>query len=389
MRKLLLLATSALLGLTTMSAPAVQAAPPNLLPLTVTNSSGRGDATHLYVFGEMGGRLGYVNANGQFTAWSGGGIPPTPAPDVSIPGPGNGASRTLQIPLNLAGGRLYMSFRDKLKFSLVPNGLVQPAPWAAGDPNRDILFDWSEFTYNGGGLWLNSSQVDMFSVPHAVEATSQSGVTKKTGQLVSNGRNRIFDQHQQLGGDWSRLVHTRSDGTRLRVLNPSKGLDAGVFSGSYFANYVSSAWSTYQNTPLTVVPYQNEPNRRFTGRVSGGSLNFTNTSGQQVASFQQPSTRDVFNCDGRLAAPNNDVGAISRSLCAGLNRSTFGFIHTQPTYNAGDFYTRATTNHFSKIVHQNMVDGKAYGFAFDDVGAFESLVHEPNPRSAKVTLTGF
>lgn len=106
MRKLLLLATSALLGLTTMSAPAVQAAPPNLLPLTVTNNSGRGDATHLYVFGEMGGSTGYVNANGQFTAWSGGGIPPTPAPDVSIPGPGNGASRTLQIPLNLAGGRL-------------------------------------------------------------------------------------------------------------------------------------------------------------------------------------------------------------------------------------------------------------------------------------------
>jgi hypothetical protein len=111
--------------------------------------------------------------------------------------------------------------------------------------------------------------------------------------------------------------------------------------------------------------------------------------GYQVASFQQPSTRDVFNCDGRLAAPNNDVGAISRSLCAGLNRSTFGFNHTQPTYNASEFYTRATTNHFSRIVHQNMVDGKAYGFAFDDVGAFESLVHEPNPRSAKVTLTGF
>lgn len=388
MRKLFWLAASALLGLTTLSAP-VQAAPPNLLPLTVTNNSGRGDAVHLYVFGEMGGRLGYVNANGQFTPWSGGAIPPTPAPDVSIPGPGNGGSRTLQIPINLAGGRLYMSFRDKLKFSLVPNGLVQPAPWAAGDPNRDILFDWSEFTYNGGGLWLNSSQVDMFSVPHAVEATSQGGATKRTGQVVSNGRNRIFDQHQQMGGDWARLIYTRPDGTRLRVLNPSKGLDAGVFSNSYFQSYVNSTWSTYQNTPLTVVPYQNEPNRKFTGRTSGGVLNFTNTSGQQVASFAQPSTRDVFNCDGRLAAPNNDVGAISRSLCAALNRSTLGFLHTQPTYTASQFYTRSTTNHFSRIVHANMADGKAYGFAFDDVGAFESLVHEPNPRSAKVTLTAF
>jgi len=162
-----------------------------------------------------------------------------------------------------------------------------------------------------------------------------------------------------------------------------------VFSSSYFQSYVSSAWATYQNTPLTVVPFQNEPNRKFTGRTSGGVLNFTNTAGQQVASFQQPSTRDVFNCDGRLAAPNNDVGAISRSLCAALNRSTLGYIHTQPTYNASQFYTRSITNHYSKIVHANMVDGKAYGFAFDDVGAFESLVHDGDPRSAGIILSPF
>jgi hypothetical protein len=36
-----------------------------------------------------------------------------------------------------------------------------------------------------------------------------------------------------------------------------------------------------------------------------------------------------------------------------------------------------------------MVDGKAYGFAFDDVGHFESLVHDGNPSSARITLTPF
>ncbi|GLZ31666.1 sugar hydrolase [Lentzea sp. NBRC 105346] len=370
------------LALTGLSAPA-QAAP-SLLPLTVQNSSGRGDAVYLYVTGVMNGRLGYVNANGQFTAWSGGSIPPSPAPDVSIPGPGNGGSRTLQIPLGLAGGRLWMSFGQKIKFFLVPGGLVQPAPWAPGDPNRDILFDWSEFTYDNGGLWLNSSQVDMFSVPHAVEVTASNGTVKRTGQLVAGGRNRIFDQHLALGGDWARLVYNR-----LRVLNPSKGIDAGLFSGSYYSGYVSSAWSTYGAQTLTVVPYENQPTNRFTCRTSGGVLNCNNASGGFVASFQQPSTRDVFNCDGRLAAPNNDVGAISRSLCAALNRSTLGYLHTQPTTNASQFYTRSITNHYSKIIHSNMVDGKAYGFAFDDVGHFESLVHDPNPRSARVTLTSF
>ena len=33
-----------------------------------------------------------------------------------------------------------------------------------------------------------------------------------------------------------------------------------------------------------------------------------------------------------------------------------------------------------------MADGKAYGFAFDDVGNFESLVHDGNPQQAAMIL---
>ncbi len=36
-----------------------------------------------------------------------------------------------------------------------------------------------------------------------------------------------------------------------------------------------------------------------------------------------------------------------------------------------------------------MADGKAYAFAFDDVGAFESLVHDGDPRAAGLILTPF
>ena len=371
-------------------APA-QAAPPSLLPLNVTNNSGRGDAVYLYVLGVnlSTGRLGYVNAGGAFTPWSGGGIPPTPAPDVSIPGPANGTTRTIQIPLNISG-RMYMSFGEKLKFFLVPGpGLVQPAPWVPSDPNRNILFDWSEFTYNPAGLWLNSSQVDMFSVPHAVSVTNAGGATKQTGALVSDGRDRIFNSIAGTAG-FGGLINTRADGTRLRVLAPRLGIENGGFSSTYLDGYINQVWSTYTNTTLTVIPFQNQPNLRYFGRVSGSAMNFTNSSDAQVASFQKPLTKDVFGCDGRLAAPNDQVvGPIARSLCASFHRSTLGFIHTSPTYNASEFYTRSITDHYSKIMHANMVDGRAYGFAFDDVGAFESLVHDPDPRSARITLTSF
>jgi len=373
-------------GVSALSAPAAVAAGPDPLPLTVTNNSGRSDAVHLYVLGTNlnTGKLGYVNAGGAFTAWPPGANPPSPAPDVSIAGPGNGGSTTLKIPRMLSG-RVYMSFGQKIKFFLTPDGLVQPAPWADGDPNRNILFDWSEFTYDNGGLFINSSQVDMFSVPHAVGLTNGAGASKEAGRLKPGGRANIFNGVKGQSG-FSNLVYND-----LRVLAPGKGLDTGKFSGSYLDGYVTSAWNTYKSTPLTVVPFEAEPAKKFTGKTGGDDvMRFTNTSGAEVASFSKPSTRDVFNCDGRLQAPNDQVvGPIARTLCAALHRSTLGTLHTQPTYDAGPFYKQPVTDHYSRIVHEQMVDGKAYGFAFDDVGHFESLVHDGDPKTAKITLTAF
>jgi hypothetical protein len=135
-----------------------RAAGPDRLPITVTNDTGRAGPVHLYVLGVdlATGRLGSVDAGGTFRPWSGGTNPPSPAPDVSIDGPADGATTTMAIPRGFSG-RVFFSFGEKLHFSLTAEGLVQPAPWASGDANRDILFDWSELTYDDAGLWLNSS----------------------------------------------------------------------------------------------------------------------------------------------------------------------------------------------------------------------------------------
>jgi hypothetical protein len=44
------------------------------------------------------------------------------------------------VPVGISG-RVYMAFGEKLKFFLTPDGLVQPAPWAPQDANRNILFE--------------------------------------------------------------------------------------------------------------------------------------------------------------------------------------------------------------------------------------------------------
>ncbi|WP_406075985.1 beta-1,3-glucanase family protein [Micromonospora sp. NBC_01638] len=366
---------------------------PDLLPVTVTNNSGRGEAVFLYILGQdirPGGRLGYVNAAGQFSAWPAGGLPPTPAPDVAISGPGNGGSVTVRFP-RFISARIYFSFGRKLDFRLSPDGLVQPAPWAGGDPNRDILFDWSEFTYNDSGLWLNSSQVDMFAVPHAVSVTGADGQTIRTGDPVANGRENVINQIRA-NADFARSVYTRSDGTVLRVLAPGKAMDAGLMSPNYLDGYITSAWNAYTGRTLTVVPRVNEPNRRFFGRTNGNTMVFTDSAGAQVATVAKPSTANVWGCDGVFNAPNTPPfiePEIKRTLCTALNRGTLGTSSQEPVLDANQFYRNSAPNHYSRIVHANMADGKAYGFAYDDVGGFESLVHHGDPRSAAIILSPF
>ena len=366
------------------------AAGPTLLPLTVSNDTGRGDPVYLYVLGVNldTGRLGYVDGGGTFTPWPAGGNPPSPAPDVSIAGPGNGGSTTVQVPRGLSG-RVYFSLGRKLDFLLTPDGLVQPAPWSPGDSNRDVLFDWSEFTYDNSGLYLNSSQVDMFAVPHTVSVTNGAGATKSTGSLVADGRDNVINGIKAQPG-WGGSVYTRSDGTVLRVLAPGKAADVGGLSPTYLDPYINSAWDAYAAKTLTVVPFADQPDTRFFGRTSGNSLNFTDSSGRQVASFAKPSSANVWGCDGALGAPNDQVvGPIARTLCAALNRGTLGTVDTQPSTDAGQFYQSNPTNQYARLVHANMADGKAYAFAFDDVGNFESLVNDGDPRSADIRLNPF
>ncbi|WIM95214.1 beta-1,3-glucanase family protein [Actinoplanes oblitus] len=361
-----------------------------LLPVTVTNKTGRGDAVHLYVLGVNldTGKLGYVDKAGTFTAWTGGAAVPVSAPDVSIPGPATGASTTIRVPRNISG-RLYFSFGRKLDFRLTTNGVVQPAPWAGGDPNHDILFDWSEFTVNASGLWLNSSQVDMFAVPHIVSVTGGSGVTSATGEVRANGRQRVIDA-VKASPAFAKSVVTRADGTVLRVLAPGKAADAGLMSATYLDSYIASAWAAYARKDLIVTPFTDRPDVRYVGRTNGDVMSFTDGGGRTVASFTKPSTANVWGCDGALGAPNDQVvGPIARTLCAALQRTTLGRLDVQPSGTAADFYQGDPANLYAKVIHRNMVDGKAYAFAFDDVLNQESLVHDGDPRTAAITFTPF
>ncbi|WP_158853220.1 glycoside hydrolase family 64 protein [Saccharothrix deserti] len=391
-RKMLALSTAVLsfaAGAVVAAAPVANAVPATI-PLTFKNNSGRGDQIHIYTLGTLlsTGQQGWSDAGGTFHPWPAGGNPPTPAPDASFAGPANGQSLTFRIPK--MSGRIYFSYGRKLVFRLTTGGLVQPAVQNPTDPNADILFNWTEYTLNDSGLWINSTQVDMFSAPYAVGVKRADGSVPTTGRLKPGGYNGFFNALRGQPGGWANLIRTRSDGTVLRALSPSHGLGVGLLPANTMNDYVNRVWQKYSTSTLTVTPFSNQPNVKYYGRVSGGVMNFTNGAGAVVTSFRKPDSDSVFGCHKLLDAPNDQVrGPISRTLCAGYNRSTLLTNPNQPDTGSGGFYQDVVTNHYSRKIHAQMADGKAYGFAFDDVGAHESLVHDGNPQQAYITLDPF
>ncbi|MBY8846036.1 glycoside hydrolase family 64 protein [Streptomyces sp. SP2-10] len=363
------------------------AAVPDTIPLKITNNSGRSEPVYVYDLGTQlsSGRQGWADANGAFHAWPAGGNPPAPAPDAAIPGPAAGQSKTIRIPK--FSGRIYFSYGRKLDFRLTTGGLVQPAVQNPSDPNRDILFNWSEYTLNDSGLWLNSTQVDMFSAPYAVGVQRADGSVSSTGHLKSGGWSGFFSALRGQPGGWAGLVQTRSDGTVLRALSPLYGVETGALPANVMDDYVDRVWRKYTTSTLTVTPFADQPNTKYYGRVSGNVMNFTNSSGAVVTSFQKPDAASIFGCHKLLDAPNDQVrGPISRTLCAGFNRSTLLVNANQPDTTTANFYRDAVTNQYAREIHARTADGKAYAFAFDDVGNQESLVHDGGPQQAYLTL---
>ncbi|MEU6060063.1 glycoside hydrolase family 64 protein [Streptomyces sp. NPDC047097] len=360
---------------------------PATIPITFTNNSRRNQPVYLYNLGTdlASGRQGWADAGGTFHPWPAGGNPPTPAPDASIAGPANGGSVTIRLPK--FSGRVYFSYGKKLDFRLTTGGLVQPAVQNPSDPNRNTLFNWSEYTLNDGGLWINSTQVDMFSAPYAVGVKGGDGAVRTTGHLKPGGYRGVIDAVRNQPGGWGGLIQNGPDGSVLRVLSPGHGVGTGALPATVMDDYINRVWSRYAGSTLTVTPFGHQPDTKYFGRVSGGVMNFTDGSGRVVTSFQKPDADSVFGCYKRLDAPNDQVrGPISRTLCAGFNRTTLLTNANQPDSSSAGFYQDASTNHYAKAIHSRMADGKAYAFAFDDVGAHESLVHDGNPQQAYVTL---
>ncbi|MFD3732667.1 glycoside hydrolase family 64 protein [Streptomyces sp. NPDC058632] len=356
-----------------------KAAAAGALPLTIVNNSGSfgNGNVHLYIVGNADGRQVRVTPEGTIAPVAASDNGPDGFTDYAI---GLAAGGETKLSLPYMSGRIYVSLGAKLRFKAVTDGngnaaLQYPAGWVTSDPNYGVLHDCAEFTYNSAGMFCNTTMVDMFSVPMNIRLTGSKD--QSVGVFRDGGRGAAFDALRQAEA-FSRLV---VDDTR--IIAPGHGLDAGLFAEDYLAPYIDEVWSTYTGRDLKVTTNAGT----FTGRVRGDRFTF---DGPAQVSFARPSTRDVLFCDGALAAPNDGTtGPVAAVLGAGFNRSTLLSHPEQPTTDASVFYRTELTNHYSKAVHTATEDGKAYGFAFDDVADFASYIQDTAPTGIRLTLSPF
>lgn len=350
-----------------------------MLPVSIVNQTGNygNDNVWIHVVGTdlVTNQLGHVTPDGRFVAAS--------TADNGADGNAHWGVRlsdagTVQLPSDGMSGRIYVSLGQEIPFRVVDTaggpGIVQPVGWVQGDPTFSVFHDYFEFTWKNGSMYCNSTQVDMFSIPIAIRL--QGSRDQTVGVVREGGRSAFFDRMRNTDGFADLVVDD------VRVIAPGHGIDVGRFSGSYLDGYIRDSWNAYTGRDLTV----DANGQTYALRTSGDVMTATQ-GGAQRAQFTIPSTKDVFYCNGNLAAPNDGVvGPIAAVLGAALNRSTLRDVATQPTTDPAGFYQQPQTNHYAAGLHDIHVDGRAYGFPFDDVAGFASYIEDGAASSCTLTI---
>lgn len=336
-------------------------------------------------FLQADGKTGYYPASPSQT------LQPLAA-DCSIAIGGPGKSRTLTVP-QIFGARIWFSKAAPLTFLLNPGpAVVEPSALNPSDPNYDKDWGFCEFTYNAAELYVNVSYVDFVSLPISLRLENRAGAVRTVRGLQPTALDAVSAALVAQGGPWARLVvRNPASGAALRALSPNSGnvLLPGLFDG-YYQPYVDRVWAKYAAQDL-VVNTQHGTWGDAVGRVKAGKLTFDG-----VGAFGKPSAADVFSCNSGPFAHGAGVSEkmlnVGARIAAALNRSTLLANARQPEgEQVAQYYREGITNHYSRICHENSIEGRGYAFPYDDVGSStgedqSGFLNDPEPKVLTVSV---
>lgn len=220
----------------------------------------------------------------------------------------------------ITSGRMFLSVGTPLYIKTYDDGFAGPDINNPTDPNRNIYFDFIEFTVDSTGYHGNTTRVDAFGFPIQHRLVNTTGSFDQTvGELESETRAGIFSKYQnEVPAAFKPLATLQAP---YRIVAPIYGsFAAGGANANYFAGY-----SSY-------------------------------------------STQDILRCDGALT---------DAATAAAINRHVYT---TSNWNNVANYYNAAPANYYAKFWHDHSINGLAYGFPYDDVNGQAAYLEVGNPK---------
>ena len=289
---------------------------------------------------------------------------------------------------DIISGRMYIGYGEQvyITFNQAADGRIGyagPDLNNPTDPNQDVLFEFLEFTIKNKEYWGNTSRVDYFTFPIVTRLFGYDGYDggqyyDKYDRTVGDvgTRDELFNAFKnEVPTEFKTLV------TDKRIMAPCKmTFNEGQIYGHYFDNYVNEFWSKYTNEDLVFTCDAGT----FRGRVSGDSMRFTADGDSSTYYVYKPTSQDVLEGKGNFNRGSSRELVIEAQLCAAFNRG----VATQPNNfnNEGQYYKNSVANFYAGFFHRHAIDGKAYGFCYDDVFDKSTLLHFTNPTGLIVDL---
>jgi hypothetical protein len=287
----------------------------------------------------------------------------------------------LKVPAELQGARIYVSVGQPLYIGISPDnsGWTVPDPVGVTNPNYGTVYDWFEFTYQYGGVPFggNTTQVDQFGLPLSFTVVQGSfNVTRGTAVT----RSQVFTTYQNsVPTEFQQLVINDGQGNPLRIASPRSIQPGGL--ASYLDEPIDDFWTKYKSEPFTftspgiyTVTGNVNANNQFVYTVT--ALNPAGVSGTYV--MNKPTTAQVFAGNGPFVG-THEQGAFLAQLDAAFNRG----VAASPDQwgNAAAYYPADTKyNAYAQVFHELGLDGKNYGFPYDDVNDQSSVVIVDNSQ---------
>jgi len=285
-----------------------------------------------------------VNASG---GGGGGGAPPASfwGNTSAIPA----ATHVLEVAIvNQTNGQypdsqVYWSFNGQEKSIAQQPYIDMPANSAGrmyfylGSPTSQY-YDFIEFTVGASSINVDTTRVDRFGLKLALLLHAHDGSNQEVGEnyaTFQESRTATFQRFQN---------SVPAQFKELATINapygiPSPGNDPSFQTGGANANYFTSYAAANGDT--------------------------------------SDSTAQIFGCGGTLAA--------NPQLCAGLNRHVAQLPIAQQS-DPSQFYLAAPANYYAQFWHQNAINGKQYGFPYDDDAGQSSDISVGNPQYMVVAV---